>query len=104
MLAGKPAPDTKAKERPKKEAGHSRLGCGSFKRQEHNQGFSWVAARPVAFCIYPQVYTAALIGLKNVQCPDGLNTVLLFQSCPWAASSLRKTSREYIPIWRVKGW
>ena len=65
----KPALYMKGRERPKKEAGHSRLGCGSFKRQEHNQGFSWVAARPVAFCIYPQVYTAALIGLKmyNVQ-------------------------------------
>lgn len=81
MCNVKPALYMKGRERPKKEAGHPRLGCGSFKRQEHNQGFSWVAARPVAFCTYPQVYTAALIGLKNVQRPDGLNTVLLFQSC-----------------------
>ena len=33
MLAGKPAPDTKAKERPKKEAAHSRLTGGKFHKQ-----------------------------------------------------------------------
>lgn len=75
----------KDKERPKKEAAHSRLVGGGFKKQGNFQGLSWAAARPVTFAPTHQilkVYTDALTGFNHVHSPDGLNTILpLFQSC-----------------------
>ena len=39
------APTLESKERPQKEAGHSRLVGGGFKKQRNLQGLSWVASR-----------------------------------------------------------
>lgn len=72
------------KERLKKEADHSRLIGGRFKKQRTDiWGLSWAArqvdVRPLSTIIL-KVYREHLTGFSNVHYQDGLNNAYLFKA------------------------
>lgn len=69
---------TEGKERPKKEANHSRLVGGRLiSKETYIYGWSWVTVR------YPnlKVYTEALTEFTHICHPDGLSNTLSSQGC-----------------------
>ena len=103
---------TERKERPKKEADHSRLVSGRFDKGTYIQGLSWASIRRVDFPIHPprilKVYLESLTGFSHVYCPDGLNNTLLSQGCIFVLEMtpvMQMVGRTYIPrMGEVWGW
>ena len=77
---------TEGKERPAKEADHSRLVCGRFKKQGNLLTRLVLGHYKMSRSLHPptrilKVYIEALMGFSLICHPDYLKNTLLFQDC-----------------------
>ena len=96
-------PYAESRERPKKEADHSRLVDGKFNKQGslHTRlvlGNCKMSRSPHPPTRILNVYTEALTGLSHEYCPDDLNNTLLSQACVLEmALAMGTVGEAYIP-------